>query len=183
MVDSTTNERQVVAGETGGDGHQLERDRRQPLEQDDQRAPFGIGGAELLHPLAITIGRDQPRADGVVEERADRVAEKAAEHRGNRADEGVVAGARRIGERHRHQDHVRRDRKERALRERHRRERRHRMAARGEAHRPVIEAAKHPWPSIAPKTIPERPCVVAIGAAQGRTRAERGADGKRFNLK
>ena len=80
---------EVVAGKTGGNGHDLIGDRRHALDQDDPGAPFRVSGAERRDPLAIAIGRDQPMADGVVEQRADGIAHEAAEHRGDCADERI----------------------------------------------------------------------------------------------
>ena len=105
----------VVAGEARSDGHDLERDRREPLDQDHPGAPLGIGLAERFDPLAIAVERDQPLAERVVEERADGVAENAAEHRGDGTDKGIEPCLLRIGERHGDENHVRRNRKERAL--------------------------------------------------------------------
>src|SRR5215472_16011575 len=45
----------IITGEPAGDGDELIRDRHQALEQDDPGAPGGIGLAELLDPVAITI--------------------------------------------------------------------------------------------------------------------------------
>ena len=130
----------VVAGEAGGDGHDLERDWREPLDQDHPRAPFGIGLAERLDALAIAVERDQPLAERVVEERADGVAENAAKHRGDGADERIEPRLLRVGERHRHEDHVRRNRKERAFGEGHGGEHRQRVLTLGKLDNLVVEA-------------------------------------------
>src|SRR5688572_15789466 len=101
---------EIIAGKARSDGHDLERDRRQALDQDHPRAPFGIGLAEGLDALAIAVERDQPLAERVVEQRADGIAENAAKHRGDSADERVQPRLLRIGERHRDENHVRRNR-------------------------------------------------------------------------
>src|SRR5690349_13610177 len=70
----------VIARETRGDGHELVWDWRQPLEQDYQRAPLRVLDAKSLDLVAETIEMDQPLPDGIIEQRADRVAEHAADH-------------------------------------------------------------------------------------------------------
>src|SRR5215472_1669015 len=44
----------IVAGKAGGDRDELVGDRGYALHQDDQRTPFGIGGAECLDLIAET---------------------------------------------------------------------------------------------------------------------------------
>src|SRR6476659_8092364 len=104
----------VVAGEARGDSHDLERDWGEPLDQDHPGAPFGIGLAEGVDSLAVAIDLYQPMAARVVEQRADGVAENAAKHRGDGADERIEPRFLRIGERHGHEHDVRRNREERA---------------------------------------------------------------------
>jgi hypothetical protein len=46
--------------------------------QDDQTSVLRISGAERLHLVAIAVKMNEPGADGVVEHRADEIAEQAA---------------------------------------------------------------------------------------------------------
>src|SRR5664279_1477318 len=62
----------VKAGKPRGDGYELVGNRRQPLADDDQGAPFGVGGAERLDLAAETVKFDQPMSDRIVEQRPDR---------------------------------------------------------------------------------------------------------------
>ena len=79
-------------------------------------------------------------AERVVEERADGVAENAAEHRGDGADKRIEPRLLRIGERHRDEDHVRRNRKERAFGEGHGGKHRQRVLTLGKLDNLVVEA-------------------------------------------
>ena len=135
---------EVVAGEARGDGHDLEGDRRQALDQDDPGAPFGVGRAERLDALAIAIGRDQPMADRVVEEarrwhsracrraprRWCRPAHRAAPFRGLASAMGTRITSGGIG-------------KERAFGEGDRGQRRQGVAALGKRDDLVVELAQH----------------------------------------
>ena len=67
---------QVVAREARRDGHELVGDRRQAFQQDDPVAVLGIGRAEGLRALVEPVELEQPCADRIVEQRADRVAEQ-----------------------------------------------------------------------------------------------------------
>ena len=134
---------EVVAGEARGDGDDLEGDRGQALDQDDPGAPFGVGRAEGFDPFAIAIGRDQPMADRVVEERADGIAEHAAKHRGDGADQRIKPRLFRLGERHGHENHIGRHGKKRAFGEGDRGQRGKRVAALGKGDDLVVKLAQH----------------------------------------
>ncbi len=134
---------EVVAGEARGDGDDLIGDRGHALDQDDPGAPFGVGRTEGIDPLAIAIGRDQPMADGVVEEGADGIAEHAAEHRGDGANQSVEPRLFRLGQRHRHQNHIRWHREKRAFGEGDRGQRRNGVAALGKDDDLVVKLAQH----------------------------------------
>src|SRR5262245_48193410 len=118
----------VVAGKSGGNGYDLERDWGQALDQYDPGPPFGIGLAKRLDALAIAVERDQPLSERVVEQRADGVAEHAAEYRGDGADERIEPRLLLIGKRHWDEDDIRRNGEERAFGEGHAGERRQRVA-------------------------------------------------------
>src|ERR1044071_8271894 len=105
----------VVAGKARGDGHDLVGDRGHALDQDDPRAPSGVGRAEGFHAVAIAIDRDQPMPDRVVEECPDGIAENAAEHRCDGANERVEPRLVRLREGHGHEHHVGRNGEKRAF--------------------------------------------------------------------
>src|SRR5258706_3916341 len=69
----------IVIGKTRGNGDKLVGYRRQALQQDDPRAIFGIAGAEGLDLAAKTVKLDQPVPDGIIEYRADGIAENVAQ--------------------------------------------------------------------------------------------------------
>src|ERR1700704_3511759 len=133
----------VIAGKARGDGHNLVGDGRHALDQDDPGAPFGVGRAKGVDALAIAIDRDQPMADRVVEQRADGVADEAAEHRGDGADQRVEPRLVRLRQRHGHKHHVGRDGEEGAFSEGDYGQRGKRMAALGKRDYLVVEPPQH----------------------------------------
>ena len=133
----------IVAGKARGDGHELVGDRRQPLQQDDHRAPFGIGGAEGLDLVAETVEIDEPVPDRIVEQRADRVSEHAAGHRRDRADGREPPCPLRPRQRHRQQHDIGRDREERAFREGYGRQNPERVGLVGGVDAPVVDPFQH----------------------------------------
>src|SRR5262245_23679616 len=140
------NERQhdeheeIIAGKSGSDGYNLVGDRREAFDQDHPGAPFGVGLAKRLDALAVAVERDQPLTERVVKQRADGIAEDAAEHRGDSADERIEPRLRRVGERHGDEDDVRRNGEERALGKGHRGKRRQRVLALGKLDHLVVKA-------------------------------------------
>ena len=113
-ADAAGDERQpdehpeIIAGEARGDRDDFVGDRRQALEQDDPGPPLRVGGAERLDLVAIAVELDQPVPDGIVEQRADRIAEHASGDRREGADMRVEPGPIRPRQRHRDQHRVRR---------------------------------------------------------------------------
>jgi hypothetical protein len=71
---------QIIAGEARSDGDDLVGNRRRALDQDDLVAPLCVGGAEGFQLVAIAVEPDEKLAERVVEQRADGVAQKPAEH-------------------------------------------------------------------------------------------------------
>src|ERR1700727_2211986 len=53
----------IVAGEARGDGDELVGDRRQPLQQDDNAAPLGMGGAKGFDLVAVMIKMNETIPD------------------------------------------------------------------------------------------------------------------------
>src|SRR5262249_15390818 len=82
----------IVAGEARRDRDDLVGDRRDAFDQDDRRAPARIGLAKSLDLVAVTVQRDEPVADGVVEIGADHIAEHAARDRRDGAQRRVRPG-------------------------------------------------------------------------------------------
>src|ERR1700687_4419263 len=68
-------QRKIVAGEARGNGHQFVRDRGESLEEDNQGPPTRILLAEYLNLATEAVDMDQPAADRVIEQRANRIAD------------------------------------------------------------------------------------------------------------
>src|SRR5579872_142340 len=76
---------EIVPGKARRDCDNLVGDRREPLEQNDPGAPLRISGAKGLDLVAIAVEMNEPGAERVIQQRADRIAENAAGNRGKRA--------------------------------------------------------------------------------------------------
>src|SRR3954451_1975867 len=71
-------ESKIIAEEPADDRHELERNRRESLHQNECRAPFLVELPDGVDLLRITVERNQPVPDRIEQKRADRVAESAA---------------------------------------------------------------------------------------------------------
>src|SRR5579872_571187 len=117
-------DREIIAEQAADDRDEFVGYRREALEQDNQRAPARVSLFQRGDAVAIAIGVDQPLADRVIEQSADRIAKDTASHGGDGADGRIAPGALRPRERHRHEDQIRRNREKRAFRKSDNRQRR-----------------------------------------------------------
>src|SRR5262249_10183575 len=76
---------EIVPSKARGNGHDLIGDRSETFDENDPTAPLGVGSTECVDLVTVAIEVDQPESDGVVEYRADEVAEHSAGDRRQRA--------------------------------------------------------------------------------------------------
>jgi hypothetical protein len=139
---------EIVAQQPRDDGDELVGNGREALHQDEGPAPFVVEDAQGVDFLGIAVKADQPLPERVVEGGADIVAENAARDRGDGANPGVEPGFFRLGQRHRHENHIRRNREERTFREGDEAQRPGGARALGERQGPVVKAFEHGNPLI-----------------------------------